>query len=70
MYAQSISSVESARTVPWGTPDLTRADSEELPSTTTFWVLLVRKFWIHFPEFRSGQVCAKGVGGGQRQRPY
>ena len=23
------------RTVPWGTPDFTRSDSEELPSTTT-----------------------------------
>ena len=24
------------RIIPWGTPDFTRADSEELPSTTTF----------------------------------
>ena len=31
-------------TVPWGTPDFTRPDTEELPSTTTFWVLLVRKY--------------------------
>ena len=28
----------------WGTPDFTRADSEELPSATFFWVLLLFGF--------------------------
>ena len=40
------------RTVPWGTPELTRADSEELPLTTTFWVVLVRQQYLFVSCFK------------------
>ena len=35
------------KTVPWGTPDNTLASADDLPSSTTFWWCLVRKFLIH-----------------------
>ena len=37
------------RAAPWGTPDFLLADSKELPSTTTFLVLLVRKIVLRVP---------------------
>ena len=39
MYARN----SRGPTVPWGTPEVTGAEVDDLPSTTTFWVLLDRK---------------------------
>ena len=36
------------RTVPWGTPDKTGAQSDFTPFTTTRWCLKQRKVSIHF----------------------
>ena len=36
------------KTVPCGTSDLTAASADEIPSTTTHWDRLVRKFLIQF----------------------
>ena len=42
MYARNS---RGPSTVPWGTPDVTGAELDDLPSTTTFWVLLDRKLF-------------------------
>ena len=35
------------KTVPCGTPEVTAAVNDLLPSRTTSWVRLLRKLWIH-----------------------
>ena len=45
--------------------------SRELILKSCHQLLLFGFYWSeNFPEFHSGQVCARGVGGGQRQRLY